>query len=127
MIWFVSLIISRCLNDGALHGTATSSTFPQAARHKWHISIKAFRLELDRALLLGTHISSHQQFSNFKSIVPTLFRLLAIEKALNKIAVLCLVTILRSFIPQHGHQALFGILLFYHVLARLALNLAAKK
>src|SRR5687767_16038606 len=113
----------RCSSHRQRH----SSTFPQAPRHERNKRIKTFWFELDRAFLFGTHVSSHKQFSDLESIVKTLFGLLAIEKALNKITVLAFVTVFRGFIPQHGHQALFGILLLDHVFAGLALNLATEK
>src|SRR6266436_2003836 len=69
-------------------GRSSLSSLPQALSHQRNIGIETFGSELDCSLLLGTHISRHQQLSYFKSIVKTLFRLLAIEKALNKIAIL---------------------------------------
>src|ERR1700674_4359210 len=61
--------------------SACSSDLPQALSYQWDIAIQTFGPELDCSLLLGTHISSHQQLSYFKPIVKALFRLLTIEKA----------------------------------------------
>src|SRR6185369_13967640 len=100
---------------------------PQSLSNQRHVCIKSLGPELDRALLLSAHVSSHQQFCYFKSIVKTLFGLSSVEEALNEIAILGFVTILRRFIAQYRHQALFGILFFHQVFTRLTFHLTAQK
>src|ERR1700730_7101520 len=40
------------------------SSLPQALSYQWNIAIETFGPELDCSLLLGTHISSHQNVDN---------------------------------------------------------------
>jgi hypothetical protein len=66
----------------------TLPAIPQSLRDCRHEGLDSLRPEVDRALLLGAHVSSHQKLCYFETVVEIFFRLPAVEKALNEIAVL---------------------------------------